>query len=204
MEGKLNVPIGNDEQGNNQYVSGFGLPFETLASIPNPSGSPQDFGRDIERNIVGSSNPLLKTAFSAVSGEDPFFQTPYGSYDKAPLVGHAGDAGRIYNELSGTGLISPLDQPLRTLDKLFDDRRSGGTKALDLLTGANVVNVDPAVALRQELEQALESDPSIQQHRSFFDSTKDPKAQALLAKYKEAQKKVKAKRKHAPSSLGTP
>lgn len=204
MEGKLNVPIGSDEQGNDQYVSGFGLPFETLVSIPNPSGSPQDFGRDIERSIVGSSNPLLKTAFAAVAGEDPFFQTPYGSYDKAPIVGHAGDAGRMYNELSGTGLIEPLDQPLRSIDKLLDDRRSGGVKALDLLTGANVVNVDPAIALRQQLEQALASDPSIQQHRSFFDSTKDPKAQALLAQYKEAQKKVKAKRKHAPSSLGTP
>ncbi len=194
MEGKLNIPIGDDAQGNAQFISGFGLPFEALNQIPNPSADLSQFGRQIQRDLVGSSQPLLKSGLSAVFGEDPYFGTPYGSYEKAPIVGNAGDAGRAYNKLAGTGMIQPLDTPLRMIDKAIDPRRNALTKGLDLLTGANVVSVDQDRALQQKLQETLQQSPEVAQYRGFFDKSKDPQTQALLQAYNQVKGRVKAKR----------
>ncbi len=194
MEGKTNIPIGSDEEGNDQYITGLGLPFEALNMIPNPSGSLKDFGRDIERGVVGAANPLLKTAFSAIAGEDPYFQTPYGQYDKIPGIGNAGDVGQLYNQIAQTGMIQPLDSLLRTIGQATDPRHSALTRLLDSLTGINVASVDPDRALQQQLQQALESNPDVQQYHSFFDRSKDPDTMALLQQYLDAKKKVKAKK----------
>jgi hypothetical protein len=194
MEGKTNIPIGADEEGNDQYITGLGLPFEALNMIPNPSGSLEDFGRDLERGVVGAANPLLKSAFSLVAGEDPYFQTPYGSYDKIPGIGEAGDIGQLYNQIAQTGMIQPIDSLLRTIDDATDPRHNELTRLLDSLTGINVASVDPDRALQQQLQRALESDPDIRQYRSFYDPSGDPAAAELLQQYAEAKKKVKAKR----------
>ncbi len=187
MEGRLNLPLGKDETGNAEYASGFGLPFESLNMIPSSF-------RDVERNVVGSSSPPLKSLFAAVSGEDPYFETPYGSYGKVPLVGEAGAAGRAYNVLAGAGAIQPLDSPLRLLDKAMSDKTSPAMKALDLLTGANVVSVDPDRALQQQLTQELQQNPQITQYRGFYANGNDGPTEALLKKYQAAKARLKAKR----------
>lgn len=191
MQGKLNIPLGLDEQGNPQFVSGFGLPFEALNMIPDVSNGLGKIGRSLERDTVGASQPLLKTAFGAVSGEDPYFQSGFGSYGKIPLLGEAGAAGRAYNVAAGTGLLQPLDSPLRLLNQAADDRHSAPVKALDLLTGANVVSVDPNRALQQQLQQELESDPTVQSHRSFYQQSKDPETQARIAAFNAAKQRAK-------------
>ncbi len=194
MEGKLNVPIGTDAEGNKQFASGFGLPFEALNQIPNPSADMSVAGRQIRQNVVGASQPLIKSALSATFGIDPYFGTPYGSYSKLPVVGEAGDLGRAYNKVAGTGMIQPLDTALRTADDIVDPRHGPLTKALDLLTGTNVVSVDQDRALQQRLQQALETNPQVAQHRSFYDRSGDPETQALLHAYNAAKARNKAKR----------
>ncbi len=195
MEGKLNIPIGKDTEGNAQFVSGFGLPFEALQSLPNPSADLGTFGRQVEQSVIGSTQPLLKSAFAAVAGEDPYFGTPYGSYSKAPVIGEAGDAGRAYNKLAGSGLIQPIDTPLRLIDDALDPRHGPLAKGIDLLTGANVVSVDPDRALQQRLQQQLETNPQVAQHRSFYDRSGDPETEALLQAYNAAKARLKTKRK---------
>lgn len=194
LEGKLNVPLGKDETGNQQYASGLGLPFEALNQIPGSF-------RDVKRNVVGSMTPPLKSLLGATFGQDPYFETPYGSYEKMPVVGEAGDFGRAYNMAAGTGLIQPLDSPLRILDQLLDERRGAGTKALDLLTGAKVVNVDPDLALQQQLQEALKENPDVRQYRGYYaddGDDGDDATQALIRAYQEAKARMKAKRKAAP------
>ncbi len=198
MEGKLNVPIGENEDGTQDFISGFGLPFEALNAIPDLSNDMPSIGRSLERDTIGATQPMLKSAFGLVSGEDPYFQSQFGSYDKIPLVGEAGDLGKAYNVAAGTGLLQPVDSPLRTLGKAFDDRRDLGTKALDLLTGANVVSVDPDLALRQQLQALLEANPDVRQHRSFYGDAEDEPTQRLLAAYQAAKARLKAKRAGAP------
>jgi hypothetical protein len=193
MEGKLNVPLGSDEEGNDQYASGFGLPFEALNQIPGSM-------RDVKRNVVGSMTPPIKSALSAVFGEDPYFETPYGSYDKMPIAGKQGDLGEAYNMVAGTGLIQPLDSPLRLIDQILDPRRSAGIKALDMLTGAKVVNVDPDVAIQQQLQEALKGNPNARQFQSYFADEGDDATLALIRAYQEAKAALKAKRKRKAAS----
>jgi hypothetical protein len=194
MEGKLNIPIGGNEDGTQDFISGLGLPFEALNMIPDASNDPGQFFRSVQRDTVGASQPLLKTALGATFGEDPYFGTQFGTYDKIPLWGEAGDLGKAYNVAAGTGLLQPVDSPLRTLGKAFDERRDLGTRALDLLTGANVVSVDPDLALRQQLQAILEANPDVRQHRSFYGDQDDAATQELLAAYKAAKGRLRAKR----------
>lgn len=194
MQGRLNLPIGKDEQGNDQYISGFRLPFESLNSIPNPSADLNQFGKQVRQQVVGASSPLLKTAFSAVSGIDPYFGTPYGSYDKIPLVGHAGKAGQYYNKLAGTGLIQAGVSPLSYINQALDERHSLPVRALDVLTGVNVVSVDPDLALQQQLQNTLETNPDVRQFRSFYQTQGDPENDAIIHAFQEAKKRLKQKR----------
>jgi hypothetical protein len=187
MEGKTNIPIGSDEEGNDLYATGLGLPFEAMNMIPTSF-------RDVQKNIVGAGHPILKSLFAATSNKDPFFETPYGSYSKIPGIGEAGEVGQMYNKLAGTGMIQPIDSLLRVIGDATDERHSGLERAADLLTGVNVASVDPDRALQQLLQQALERSPGVRQYRSFYDPSGDPEAALLLQQYQEAKKKVKAKR----------
>lgn len=194
MEGKLNIPVGEDETGNDQYLSSLRLPFESLGAIPNLSSSPQAMGKDVARNVVGASHPLLKTIFSAVAGEDPFFDTPFGSYSKLPGNIEGGEAGRLYNMLAGTGLIQPVASIANTAGKFADDRTSAGEKALSLLTGAKLQSVDTDLAMQQQLTEALAANPNVRQHRSFYAQDGDDTTDQLIRAYLEAKARVKAKR----------
>ncbi len=197
MRGKLNIPLGLDAEGNQQFVSGLGLPFETLGMIPDVSNDLGKLGRSIERDTVGASQPLLKTAFGAVAGEDPYFQSGFGSYGKMPLLGEAGAGGRAYNIAAGTGLLQAIDSPARLIDKAIDSRRSAGTKALDLLTGANVTSVDANRALQQQLQEQLEANPEVRSVKSLYSTGGDPETQAMLDRYNEAKKRIRDKRTKA-------
>jgi hypothetical protein len=194
MEGKTNIPIGSDEQGEDQYITGLGLPFEALNMVPNLSDDLGNFGRDVQKNLVGSSHPLLKSAFAAVSGEDPYFETPYGSYDKIPGIGSAGDVGRAYNKLAGTGLIQPIDSILRLLGDATDERHGVAERLADTLTGINIASVDPDLALQQQLQQELMRNPDILRYQSFYSPHRDPEAIELMQQYQDAKGRVKAKR----------
>lgn len=198
MEGKVNIPIGEDEQGNRQYISNLNLPFEALATLPNLSANPLQAGRDIEQNLVGSTSPLIKAAYAYTSGRDPYFGSTPGSYTK--IAGQdLGQAGSILNQLIGTGL-SPLvaaQQLAGQASRLTDDRTSLGETAANFLTGVRVQSVDPDRAIQQRLQAFLERDPSIGQSRTFYDKGDDMDAQELLRNLQEARKALKEKAKAA-------
>ncbi len=195
QEGKLNIPLGANDQGQPQYISGTGLPFEALSQIPNLSGSPQESGRDLERILGGSSQPVLKSLFGLVSGEDPYFESPYGTYSKLPGNIEGGAAGRAYNILNGLGVLQPIDAPLRLVGKLADTRQSAGVKALDNLTGANIVSVDENKALQQRLTDYLRHNPDVDSYQALYSRSGDPKVKALLQQLGDAKKRIKAKKK---------
>jgi hypothetical protein len=187
MEGRTNIPLGKDEQGNDQYATGLGLPFEALNMVP------ASF-RDFKKNVVGASSPVLKTLLAKTFNVDPYFETPYGSYDKIPGIGHEGAAGRAYNQIAGTGMIQPVDSLLHLLGGITDERHSPFIKGLDMLTGLNVTSVDPDLALQKQLQELLTDSPDVQQHRSFYQTSEDPETKKILEQYQEAKKRVKAKR----------
>lgn len=197
MSGQTNIPIGTSEQGEAQYLTGLGLPTEALNSIPNLSGGLPEIGQELRSNLLGNAHPLVKTAYSVVSGEDPRFGTTYGSYDKLPGNIEGGDIGRAYNQLAGTGLIQPLTTPLNQLGQLLDDRTSAGDKALTFLTGTRTVNVDEDRALRQRIQDYLQNNPDVGQFTAFYQQNPDAATQALIRELAEVKKRQKAKRELA-------
>jgi hypothetical protein len=194
MEGKINIPLGQDEQGNQQVLANLGLPVEALNWLPNPSADLNQFGRQVQQNQAGSLQPLLKTGVAAITGEDPMFGTPFGSYTK---VGgqDLGRPGAAINQLLGTGLpgASAISGLLGMGSKVTDDRTSLGDKAINLLTGAKVTSIDQDVALRQRLQSYLENNPNVQQFRTFFQNSEDDDTQGLIKALTDAKKRIKDK-----------
>ncbi len=196
MAERASIGLGNNENGDPMYMTGLGLPVEALNALPNPfaANSLSEFGRDVERTAVGSSQPLLKTAYSTVSNRDPYFGTDAGTYDKVPFFGPQGEAGRAYNKIAGSGLIAPLDAPLRVLDDIFDAKKPLGARALDVLTGAQVVTVDEDKALQQQLTAFLERNPDVASSRNLYSRSNDPQTQAVIAHLKQVKERMRKKR----------
>lgn len=193
MDDQVNFDLGKDSTGNRQVVNGFGFPFETLAEIPNPLAPIGQFGRQIEKNVVGQASPVLKAGYGLVTGRDPNFETPFGTYDKIPVIGDAGEAGRLYNMAQSTGALSPIDTPLKQIDQVLDPRRDAVTKALGLLTGANIATVDPVRAQAQRLQEELDRNPDVSSIAHL--TSKDQDAKQLIDELQAVQKKMKDRRK---------
>lgn len=194
MSGQTNIPIGTAETGETQYLTGLGLPTESLNNIPNLSGNIQEIGQELRGNLLGNAHPLVKSAYGVLSGEDPRFGSAYGSYDRLPGNIEGGKFGQVYNQLAGTGLLQPIATPLNQLGQLIDERTGPGDKALSLLTGTRVVNVDEDRALHQRLQEFLKTNPDVEQFTSFYQNSPDPETQALIQALNEVKKRMKAKR----------
>ena len=194
MSGQTSIPIGTSETGDKQYLTGFGLPTEALNSIPNLSGSLSDTGQELRSNLLGNAHPLAKTAYSILTGEDPRFGSNYGSYEKLPGNIDGGAFGKVYNQLSGTGLIQPVASIFNQVGQLADDRTSIGDKALNFLTGTRTVNVDQDRALSLRLQEYLKNNPDVRSYQAFYQQDKDPETQALIKALADAKKRSKLKR----------
>lgn len=192
------VPLGKDEEGNADYLTSLGLPLETLTNVPNASDNPLTFLSQARSGVLGQANPLIKTAIAAGSGTDPFFGTPFLSYDKAPAalqaigVPERGEVGRWYNALAGTGLIQPLASPVQYLSGLADERRNVGEKALGALTGARIESVDEDKALQQMLTEYLRKNPSVASYQALYDRGNDPEVARILSAISEIKKRRSA------------
>jgi hypothetical protein len=197
------IPLGRDADGNPKYLTSMGLPFEVLGQIPNPSDSPLEFAKQIRQNVVGASNPALKTAASAIFGVDPFFGSTFGSYDKAPYllqqmgVPERSEAGRVYNLLAGTGLIQPIASPVQYVSAMMDPRRNKAEAAINAVTGARIQTVDEQRALQQSIEAKLKSDPSIARYETLYAYSPDPEQQELLDHLRRVKAEIRAKKKDA-------
>lgn len=196
MEGKVNLPVGQDEEGNRQYLSSLGLPFESLSMIPNLSASPLQAGRQVEQNIIGATSPLLKMAYAYTSGRDPVFGSAPGSYQR--VAGQdLGATGGAINQLLGTGLgpLVAAGQLAGKVGQFSDPRTSLGELALNQLTGARVQSVDPNRAAEQRLQSLLERDPNVRSYRKLYQPDGETSAEALLDQLHAAQKAIKEKKK---------
>jgi hypothetical protein len=197
---QASVRMGKDAEGNPQYAAGFGLPIEALNSIPGMSG------RDWERGILSKTQPLLKGVYSAFSGRDPHFGTDAFNYDKTPELFQAmgapekGAVSKAYRTISGLGL-NPLDPAVQVLSDLFDKKKTAGGRALDMLTGANVVSVDEQAELQRLLQRTLDDRDDVKKHTSLYQQGDDEVTAGLLAEYERVKKAVRERRKLLASGV---
>jgi len=197
MVGKMTVPMGDDEQGNAQYLTSLGLPLEGMGDLPMSFAQ-----RDLERFIGVGANPLVKAGYSMVTGREPFFGTPYGGYDKpyaaAELLGmERGPAAATVRQVLGTGALQPVVHGLNLVEPWLDERQGPGLDAVRAFTGARVRSVDEDMALRLNLEEALRNNPQVKQYSGFYAGAEDEATQDLMADYNEAKRRITEKRKAA-------
>jgi hypothetical protein len=197
MVGKMTVPMGTDENGNPQYLTALGLPIEGLGDIPEGTDR-----REFERFGGVAAHPLLKAGYSFVSGNDPYFGTPYGSYDKPTKVMElagfeSGPTSSLIRKVLGTGVAQPAVHLMNLPEPWLDDRQGPLLDSIRSLTGARVRSVDEDMALRLNLEEALRNNPQVKQYSGFYQGSDDPATQDLMADYNEAKKRIAEKRKAA-------
>jgi hypothetical protein len=157
------IPLGaEDEQGNRNYITGFGLAFEDPISF---------FGkglRGLGMEALSRTNPLLKAPLEYTTGELFFQAGPMGGRDLPdadPLLGRtlANIMGREapvrLPELVEVAVAnSPLSRYLSTARQATDPRKSLAVKALNLGTGIRVATVSEGsrdAILREQVQQDL-------------------------------------------------
>lgn len=196
MEGKLNLPIGTDKQGNRQFITNLGLPFESLSVIPNLSANPLQTGRDVEQGIVSALHPLLKMPYRYISGQDPYFGSLPGSYQKVAGQDLGATGGAINELLASPVPFASVGQSLLSqVGRATDERQSPLERLIGMTTGVRTQSVDPSRAIRDRLQALLERDPSISSYRDFYAKPGDEDALALLQAYQDAKANIKAQKK---------
>ncbi len=130
-------------------------------------------------DFLGGMNPLLKAPLEQLF--DTQFHTQRRLSDlKAPTAASA--LGRLWNDdnpqlLSQVMANSPLTRFVTSADKLMDPRKSWSQKALNLLTGARVTDVDTdkqrAIDLRSALEEMMRGHPHLSRYQSFYVQPED-------------------------------
>ena len=194
LDQQLAIPTGLDEQGNPQYISSLRLPIEGLTAVPGFAGD------DLWRDLVGNSQPMLKTAISYAADKDPFTGRDFGGYDK--IMGEsAGPLGRAYNVVMGTGLTQAVGTPLKQIENLIDDRKSPLERAGQFLTGIRNTSVDPDSAKKQRIEQYLEANPDVRQYQGYYQTGEDEGLDNLLKDLRSAKDRLAEKRKQAAAVL---
>jgi len=164
------VELGQSKEGKPLAATGFGFPAEALGVLPRipTPWNYQQAAQDIRRGLVSSTHPLLKTASAWIWNKEPYFDSPFGQYDKIPGIGRVGSAGRAYNIATGAG-ANPFHPLISMVGKATEVKSRGVIPtAVDLATGATVVEVDRHRAARQILERHLETSPTARKYTVFY------------------------------------
>jgi hypothetical protein len=175
VQSGLALPLGRDEEaGTQRFLTHTGLPFEDLASYA--SGT----------NFLGNLNPMIKAPLELATGRQlmsgrrlsDLYQSPTGS--------------PVLNELIAN---SPVGRVASTFRTGVDERKTIADRALNMLTGAHMTDVNTeqarSIAVRDFLEQALSSNPHF---RESTDLNVRPEALAELSPQEIALLRLKATR----------
>ena len=192
--------LGKDKQtGESRYVTSMRLPIEAMDWIPNFSDNPLQIGADIERNIIGSMNPLLKLGMSHVFGRDPYFGSVPGSYRKPPgwarAIGVTEErpAWGTYHQVMGSGMVQPVASATQVLNRMLDPDKPIPERLLNTVTGVRTARSNPDRALVNVLQNRLSRDPDARQFISYYGGSEA--TDELLDQIKQARSRLREQRK---------
>jgi hypothetical protein len=173
LEGGLVLPLGPEENGNRQYISGFGSPAEEAFGRMHMYGGLPDVSRTV-MDYLGNATPALKGPTERLF--DRQFYSGRKLSDLRPQ-GAASWIGRQFGEENPNLLAqalanSPPTRFISSIDKLMDPRKSALEKAINLGTGARITDVDVdrqrAIETRDAIAEILKGKPHISSHQDFF------------------------------------
>jgi hypothetical protein len=167
----MNIPIGSNAEGGQEYLVGAGLMHEPPMQMIGPTIPSTLF------NVASVLHPAIKLPIELATNESLFQEGPDGGGrsidDMDPLLGRT-----LSNIANTTGLSdreapyripggklaesmisnSPVARLLHQVRKATDPRKSLTTKAIDGLTGFKIATVDPEdsdAVLREQAEQLM-------------------------------------------------
>jgi hypothetical protein len=196
------IPLGQEQDGKQQFVSKLGLPAEEAFEKFHLGGGPGENIRDTALDFAGQLNPLVKAPLEQLS--DIQFHTQRKLSDLKPQQS-VGAIGRLFGDdnpqlLSQMVANSPLARFASSADLAMDPRKSWWQKALNLASGVKVTDVDVdkqrAVDTRVALEKILQGHPEISQHLDFYVKPQNqaqitPEDIELMRKYTEITNQAK-------------
>ena len=165
------APIGAEENGTQRFLSQLGLPFEDLGNLS-------------ARGIAGMANPVVKFPTETFTGRQTF-----SGRELADAHSRMGALGvPILPTAENLLMNSPLSRFVTTAGTIMDPRKTAADKALNLLTGMRVTDVDMnkarLTAARTHAENLLRGQPGV---RRFENLAVNPQAfQALPPELQEA------------------
>lgn len=212
--GGLAIPLGGEEGGIQRYLTQFDLPHEILNDLVQvgPGGAEQT-----GLSALGQVNPLLKGPLELATGKQFFSGRELRDLDPRTgrLLNQAGvlddpRSSKLVNAADQVIMNSPLSRIVSTVGQLADTRKSVKDKAINLLTGVRISQVDMdkqrEIEARNMLENLLRGRPGVSVNESLY-IPKDERAnldpetaqlmQALQAIQKRAQQRRRAKEKAA-------
>jgi hypothetical protein len=194
LQGGLGIPLGPEgEDGNQKFLTNLDLPVE---SVFEPLHAGPGWMAQTGQDILSQLNPMIKGPLELATGQQFFtgrkladLYSPTGSVVADQLIGN-----------------SPLTRVASSVRTLADDRKSIPIKAINLLTGARVSDVDidkqRSIASRELLEESLRGPGQSFSHMYIPDSvlpTLSPEELQQYQLYKSlssrAQKEAREKKK---------
>ena len=183
------IPLGQDSQGNKNFITGFGLAFEDPVSFMGKGLR----GAGLE--FLSRVHPLVKAPLEYSTGELFFQAGPEGGRnlsDADPLIGRMlanltgrQDAVKLPQLVEVAASNSPLSRYLSTARQITDPRKSIFTKASNLSTGMRISTVSPAASdavLRENVGTMLREMGSKEFVRSYIpDRIKETMSKEELA-----------------------
>lgn len=167
LGGGLAVPVGQEENGQQRFVSNLGLPFEdAFRELGVGHGLTANVGRTLE-NMLGNTNPLIKGPLELATGKQF-----YTGRDLADLQGPTG------NVLADQVLMnSPASRALTTARTLGDERKGLLAKVANLASPVKVTDVDMEkqrqIAARTIIDDLLRGSPGVHQYQSLYVKPED-------------------------------
>lgn len=213
MGGGFAIPMGQEQDGNQRYLSQTGLPIEEAfekIKLDNRYGIPIPDLRKTGMEYMGMLNPVIKGALEQLFDRQ-FFTGRRLSDLKPTGVGSLGGflEGDNAQLLSQVLANTPASRFISTIDKIMDSRKSGvsGTiaKALNLATGFKMSDVDMErsrnMDVRSALEEVMRRNPGISTFTEAyippakFDeiSKNDPGTMAVMRLFSQMKAEAKAK-----------
>lgn len=157
------IPLGQNEDGTDRYLSGFGLAFEDSLDLGSAAfGDVQGTASSLMSRVRPGVQALVETA----TGRSMFFDRDLGDLD--PQVGRLRDnvLGRdtkgLAEPIAGSPAAeflvgkSPLARVVATANKSLDDRKSALERLINIASGFKITDVNPEAAERIMIDQASE------------------------------------------------
>lgn len=196
----LAIPMGEEEDGTQRFLSRLDLPHEQ--AFENLYGGTGGLQRTAMA-ALGQLNPLLKAPLELATGKQFYSGRNLADLHPTWFTKTMGIEAPLMDQLL---MNSPLARLTSVTQQLADPRKGVGAKALNILAGPRVTDVDMErqrmLAARDIAQQELAGRPGVRSYEHFYTRPEDmglltPDEIALLRMQRTAEEHSKRARENA-------